>query len=864
MGVFKLPAISSSQLSTLVLSQKEMVYCVDNNIIYYGNGTTSGGIPIMTGSAAAGAINISAGSTSNNLTNFAFSNSNGVTFGLNGSTITASVVTTYMGSNQSSNFVNTSQSSLFQQTSAMTNYLTNAKFSAGTLSTNRSDITFANSNNVSFGLNTNGVMTASIAAGAQTGISGLSAGTAQMTSGTAVFSNSNGVSFGVNGNTITASHNGLTTAMASNAGSNFVNTSAGLNLTNVSATLASNSISISVGNYLTSQSNQAVSAANGSFTFQTLSLANSNGVSFSTGTQGIFATVKTDYLTTARASNDAIGLNTAQSNVTWTVNSSGLSLDARGYAGTQTAATNASVTLNSNGLSISVEAGAAASVNFSAGTTSGNLNSVVFSNSNGVSFGLNGSTLTASHNGLTSQSNQAVSAANGSFTFQTLTFANSNGVSWSTGTQGIFATVATNYLTTARASNDAVGLNTAQTNVTWTVNSNGLSLNAAGYAGTGTTFAGTNVSASATLDSNGLNLALSAPTPGGGGAINVSAGTTSGNLQTIVFSNSNLLSFGLSGSTITASFGDPDNWKLFGNTSGTTASTIGTDGLYFQGGNNVTLSGSSNTIVVSAAGINPIYAYANQLYMLNSQTMQPRQSTSAVFPILIQDDVSFDHVRFPLTVSMGSTTLGTTANTTFSAGITYTFNVGFYRSTTNNATSLNSFVTTSAGLSQSINVQANANGSQYSVSLGLTWPQNGTGTNATNTFSSSYAVSTSNFAISTTGLTAFSGMKHFEINMQSSMPANFYWVNMGVSSSVSTQGIAGLSSPLVIHSHIAMSQINNTFGMFGQANNASIQAISGVGSFTTAGGGTVAGFGFSNISSSASHNVPYIYMEYDG
>jgi hypothetical protein len=40
------------------------------------------------------------------------------------------------------------------------------------------------------------------------------------------------------------------------------------------------------------------------------------------------------WLTTARASNDAIGLNTAKTNVTWTVNSSGLSIDAGGYAGT--------------------------------------------------------------------------------------------------------------------------------------------------------------------------------------------------------------------------------------------------------------------------------------------------------------------------------------------------------------------------------------------------------------------------------------------------------------------------------------------------------------------------------------------------
>jgi hypothetical protein len=56
-----------------------------------------------------------------------------------------------------------------------------------------------------------------------------------------------------------------------------------------------------------------------------------------------------------------------------------------------------------------------------------------------------------------------------------------------------------------------------------------------------------------TFNSNGLNLALSAPTPGGGGAINVSAGTTSGNLQTIQFNNANGVSFGLNGSTVTAS-----------------------------------------------------------------------------------------------------------------------------------------------------------------------------------------------------------------------------------------------------------------------------------------------------------------------
>jgi hypothetical protein len=238
-------------------------------------------------------------------------------------------------------------------------------------------------------------------------------------------------------------------------------------------------------------------------------------------------------------------------------------------AGTQTANTTGTVIFNnSNGISFGMSnssqitasytvpstAGLISAINISAGTTSNNSAAIMFANSNGISFGLNAGTVTgtvktdyqsSNANYLTSQSNQAVSGANGSFTFQTITFANSNGVSWSTGTQGLYATVKTDYLTTARESNDAVGLNTAQTNVTWTVNSSGISINASGYAGTGTTFAGANLSASMTMNSAGLNLSMSAAAPGGGGAVNFSAGTTSNNLQSIIFANENGVSFGL-------------------------------------------------------------------------------------------------------------------------------------------------------------------------------------------------------------------------------------------------------------------------------------------------------------------------------
>lgn len=120
-------------------------------------------------------------------------------------------------------------------------------------------------------------------------------------------------------------------------------------------------------------------------------------------------------------------------------------------------------------------------------------------------------------------------------------------------------------------------------------------------AGVGTTFAGTNVSGSMTLNSNGLNLALSAPAPGGGGAINVAAGTTNGNLQTISFVDGNGVSFGLNGSTITASAagggGAADGNNVLGvNGVATSASTT----YVLSNGNNVSFGLNAGTITATA------------------------------------------------------------------------------------------------------------------------------------------------------------------------------------------------------------------------------------------------------------------------
>lgn len=326
-------------------------------------------------------INVSAGTTSNNLSALTFNNANGITFGLDASTITAS----HNGL--------TSQS--------------NQAFSANGGSSAFQTLGFSDANGVTWS-NSNGSVVASYSQSTHshsTAPGGIAAGTQTATSGTVVFANSNGITFGMsNSSQVTASYTVPSTAGLISA----VNVSAGTTSNNLSA----------------------------------LTFSNANGVSFGLNASTVTATVATTY----RASNDAIGLNTAQSNVTWTVNSSGLSLDARGYAGTGTSATNASITLNSNGLAISVNAGGVSQTGPNIADGNGNTitsGTVVFSNSNGVSFGLNGSTMTASVDA--GGGGIAIGAGGATATSGTVVFSNSNNITFGLNNNTLTASFADPY-----------------------------------------------------------------------------------------------------------------------------------------------------------------------------------------------------------------------------------------------------------------------------------------------------------------------------------------------------------------------------------------------------------------------------------
>ena len=562
-----------------------------------------------------------------------FSNSNGVSFGTNAGTVTATVAT---------NYVNLSQSSLFQQTSLMSNYQPTGAYLTTAMQSNAgSNFVGLNSaiTNGSMTLNSSGLsinlpnyLTTAMQSNAAT-ISNinLSAGTQSSNLSAFTLANSNGVSFGLSNGVITGTvatnyqSQGayLTTAMLSNASSVFAGTGTTFAGTNISAsmTLNSNGLNLALsGGAGGGGGSINVSAGTTSNNLTAFTMSNANGVSFGLNGSVLTASVAAAGGAQTGISGMSAGTTFASSGTVSFANSNGVSFGMNGNTMTATVATNyqsqgayLTTAMQSNAATIS-------NINFSAGTTSGNLSALTFSNSNGISFGLNNGTVTATvATNYQSQGAYLTTAmvSNAGSNFIGLNTAITNGV-MTANSSGISLNLS-NLLTTAMVSNagsNFIGLNTAITNGAMTANSSGISLNlsnllttamlsnqSTNFAGLGTTFNGANISGSMTLNTAGLNLSLSAAAAGGGGSINISAGTTSNNLTAFTMSNANGVSFGLNGSVLTASVAAAGGAQtgISGISAGTTVLTSGT--LSFGNGSGVTF-GLNGSILTASVQTN--------------------------------------------------------------------------------------------------------------------------------------------------------------------------------------------------------------------------------------------------------------------
>ncbi len=724
----------------------------------------------------------------------------------------------------------------------------------------------------------------------------ISAGTQFADSGTVYFANSNGISFGMSDNSrITASYtvptayvssvNGSSGAISLNVGSSL---SASTNGSSITFGLASNittALQSANANYLTSQSNQAFSASGGSSTFQTLNFANSNGVTFSNSGGSVVASY-TVPATTGFAGTGFTSATTTGTAIVGTLDTNGLNLGVPAYltsagagggaalsAGTQSANTGTITFANSNGISFGMSgsnqitasyttspvsnitagnnislssAGSTLTINaqavaLGAGTETATSGTVIFSNSNGISFGLNAGTLTASYSVPTQSVQTQASGAIAGTGFTSTTTAGT-AITASLGTNGLNMAIPV-YLTTAAAAGNAIavtqtgGGTTAAAGTVQFATGNGISfgLDAASsvmtasygfavadtitsrairnlyfYTGNGITFGfttGAGPSGTITASHNGLT------------NFNVSAGTTSNNLSNLVFSNTNGVTFGLNGSTITASAaggGGAMYANLSGNTAGDTTASGSTLNL---SGINITLSGTNNSqIAISApatsslVGVNgiSIATAGSTISISNAQfTLSGYNHYNDVIQAIGQVGqgiLNFDPINLANPVQMDRIgQLLYNSNTTGSH--TLSMYVGLY---TRSISSLSLF---------------------QSVSTSL----------VVNSVWASYA-----------------GIKLMTIPFTTTLPANDYW--LGVVSSTASAGTNGT------YSQILQSNLNSNFsGIWGTANNATVQATLGQGVYSAATNGLPGSVAFSQITGTGSNALrPPVVMFISG
>ena len=258
----------------------------------------------------------------------------------------------------------------------------------------------------------------------------------------------------------------------------------------------------------------ALSAGTASASAGTVVFSNSNGVSFGLNGSTVTASV---------AAGPAAGIG-------------GIA------AGTQTATSGTVIYSNSNGLTFGMAGSASVTGSHdgfrsvSAGTTHALGPGLSFGNANGISFGANGSTVTASYTvpntaGLISAIN--LSAGTTSTNASAITAGNANGVSFGMNGATLTASVGAGATATGNLGAMAAGTQTATSGTVAFANSNGVTFGMSG--------------------SNQITASYTVPSTAGLiSAINVSGGTTSNNLTQLVFANGGNVSFGLNGSTITA------------------------------------------------------------------------------------------------------------------------------------------------------------------------------------------------------------------------------------------------------------------------------------------------------------------------
>ncbi|GEM_PF-1696107 len=257
--------------------------------------------------------------------------------------------------------------------------------------------------------------------------------------------------------------------------------------------------------------------------------------------------------------------------------------------------------------------------------------------------------------------------------------------------------------------------------------------------------------------------------------------------------------------------------------------------------------------------------YANPQNIYSSTMAGFGQSTSTIMPFFLPYNISLGYLRFiaPMTAT-ASTTVGTTAARTITAGISSSWNAVIYKQNVGaNSMSLTNYASGQGVYQTQFSLQAGNTGSLWTQTWWLTYPR---GTSIVNE-NTNRATTLTNFNWITASMTQYTGTKYIDIPMNTSLAAGNYWIMIG-SSSNSGASLSGtnftqdrVSNNGSIYAAFQSISVFSSLGQMGISSATSNQMSLGFGSFSLGGAaGTTAALAFSNISLGASHNIPYWQM----
>jgi len=298
------------------------------------------------------------------------------------------------------------------------------------------------------------------------------------------------------------------------------------------------------------------------------------------------------------------------------------------------------------------------------------------------------------------------------------------------------------------------------------------------------------------------------------------------------------------------------------------ASTVAGGVVQFANLNGVSFGLNASTMTASIRANQIISRVEPTPYLGVTRSVDATSRTWWVYPFLVPQDLSFDVCRIMVSHAApgAATTQGTTANRTFGATVSDTRYAVIYSQGAAggaNSRSLQYVTSGAASFLQQWGASMNSNGSEQSQSTYVHFPSD-LGS-AYITLSQSKQTTVTNMSIDASWSTVYSGYKYLDIPFgAASLSAGNYWVAFGGSKSSATADTGAtrfLSVSANGGTQVGISGANNAIAQWGQASNATNNSWTHAAAiWTTNVQGTTNSIQFNQMSSSASHNVPYFVL----